>query len=74
MLAQFTAHNADAEHAKHNVFIQSVPLGRLVDPSDIAGAVSYLLSDAAGTGREQGFVALTKLYPNEKYCDTLCNT
>ncbi len=48
MLAQFTAHNADAEHAKYNVFIQSVPLGRLVDPSDIASAVSYLLSDAAG--------------------------
>ncbi|MFJ7661683.1 SDR family NAD(P)-dependent oxidoreductase [Lysinibacillus sp. NPDC097162] len=47
MLAQFTADGADAEQTKHNVFIQSVPLGRLVDPTDIAGAVNYLLSDAA---------------------------
>ncbi|MFJ7667012.1 SDR family NAD(P)-dependent oxidoreductase [Lysinibacillus sp. NPDC097195] len=47
MLSQFTADGADAEQTKHNVFIQSVPLGRLVDPTDIAGAVNYLLSDAA---------------------------
>ncbi|MFJ5789823.1 SDR family NAD(P)-dependent oxidoreductase [Lysinibacillus sp. NPDC093197] len=47
MLAQFTADGADTEQTKHNVFIQSVPLGRLVDPTDIAGAVNYLLSDAA---------------------------
>jgi 3-oxoacyl-[acyl-carrier protein] reductase len=47
MLAQFTADGADAEQTKHNVFIQSVPLGRLVDPTDIAGAVNYLLSDTA---------------------------
>lgn len=47
MLSQFTAHGADVEQTKHNVFVQSVPLGRLVDPSDIAGAVSYLLSDEA---------------------------
>ncbi|MGE7839769.1 SDR family NAD(P)-dependent oxidoreductase [Lysinibacillus sp. NPDC093712] len=47
MLAQFTAEGADEEQTKHDVFIQSVPLGRLVDPTDIAGAVNYLLSDAA---------------------------
>ncbi|MFJ7406411.1 MULTISPECIES: SDR family NAD(P)-dependent oxidoreductase [unclassified Lysinibacillus] len=47
MLAQFTAEGADAEQTKHDVFIQSVPLGRLVDPTDIAGAVNYLLSDAS---------------------------
>ncbi|EON72614.1 SDR family NAD(P)-dependent oxidoreductase [Lysinibacillus sphaericus] len=47
MLSQFTAHGADVEQTKHDVFVQSVPLGRLIDPSDIAGAVSYLLSDAA---------------------------
>jgi len=47
MLSQFTADGADAEQTKHNVFLQSVPLGRLVDPTDIAGAVKYLISDAA---------------------------
>ncbi|MFJ6207019.1 SDR family NAD(P)-dependent oxidoreductase [Lysinibacillus sp. NPDC092081] len=47
MLGQFTAQGADVEQTKQSVFVQSVPLGRLVDPSDIAGAVSYLLSDAA---------------------------
>ncbi|MFF2177636.1 SDR family NAD(P)-dependent oxidoreductase [Lysinibacillus sp. NPDC058147] len=47
MLAQFTAQGADIEQTKQSVFVQSVPLGRLVDPVDIAGAVSYLLSDAA---------------------------
>ncbi|KOS63412.1 glucose 1-dehydrogenase [Lysinibacillus agricola] len=47
MLSQFTAQGADIEQTKQSVFVQSVPLGRLVDPSDIAGAVSYLLSDAA---------------------------
>lgn len=48
MLAQFTAQGADIEQTKQSVFVQSVPLGRLVKPEDIAGAVSYLLSDAAG--------------------------
>ncbi|MFJ7979766.1 SDR family NAD(P)-dependent oxidoreductase [Lysinibacillus xylanilyticus] len=48
MLGQFTAQGADIEQTKQNVFVQSVPLGRLVNPSDIAGAVSYLLSDTAG--------------------------
>ncbi|MFY2308438.1 MULTISPECIES: SDR family NAD(P)-dependent oxidoreductase [Lysinibacillus] len=47
MLGQFTAQGADVEQTKQSVFVQSVPLGRLVKPSDIAGAVSYLLSDAA---------------------------
>ncbi|GAA3349109.1 glucose 1-dehydrogenase [Lysinibacillus sp. FSL M8-0216] len=47
MLGQFAAHGADVEQTKQSVFVQSVPLGRLVKPSDIAGAVSYLLSDAA---------------------------
>lgn len=48
MLGQFTPQGADIEQTKQSVFVQSVPLGRLVNPSDIAGAVSYLLSDAAG--------------------------
>ncbi|MFL1995932.1 glucose 1-dehydrogenase [Lysinibacillus irui] len=47
MLGQFAAQGADIEQTKQSVFVQSVPLGRLVKPSDIAGAVSYLLSDAA---------------------------
>jgi len=47
MLPQFTAQGADVEQTKQSVFVQSVPLGRLVNPSDIAGAVSYLLSDGA---------------------------
>ncbi len=47
MLSQFTAQGSDVEQTKQSVFVQSVPLGRLVNPSDIAGAVSYLLSDAA---------------------------
>ena len=47
MLSQFTAQGSDFEQTKQSVFVQSVPLGRLVNPSDIAGAVSYLLSDAA---------------------------
>jgi len=44
----FTPQGADIEQTTQSVFVQSVPLGRLVNPSDIAGAVSYLLSDAAG--------------------------
>jgi len=47
MLSQFTANDADVEQTRQEVFIQSVPLGRLVTPSDIAGAVCYLLSDVA---------------------------
>jgi len=47
MLGQFAAQGADVEQRKQSVFVQSVPLGRLVKPADIAGAVSYLLSDAA---------------------------
>lgn len=47
MLSQFTAAGADVEQTRKEVFVQSVPLGRLVTPSDIAGAVSYLLSDIA---------------------------
>lgn len=47
MLGQFAAQGADIEQTKQSVFVQSVPLGRLVNPSDIAGAVSYLLSDKA---------------------------
>ena len=47
MLSQFTANDADVEQTRQEVFIQSIPLGRLVTPSDIAGAVCYLLSDVA---------------------------
>lgn len=47
MLGQFAAQGADIEQTKQSVFVQSVPLGRLVNPSDIAGAVNYLLSNEA---------------------------
>lgn len=47
MLSQFAATGVDVEQTKKEIFVQSIPLGRLVTPSDIAGAVCYLLSDAA---------------------------
>lgn len=47
MLGDFTAAGADVEHTKQTVFRESVPLGELIRPEDIANAVSYLLSDGA---------------------------
>lgn len=47
MLGQFAAAGADIEEAKQQIFVQSVPLGRLVTPQDIANSVRFLLSDEA---------------------------
>ncbi|MGG0657366.1 SDR family NAD(P)-dependent oxidoreductase [Rummeliibacillus pycnus] len=45
MLGQFTASGADVEATKKEIFIDSIPLGKLIEPEDIANAVSYLISD-----------------------------
>ncbi|MGM9949454.1 MAG: SDR family NAD(P)-dependent oxidoreductase [Lysinibacillus sp.] len=47
MLGQFAAQDADVEQAKQQIFVQSVPLGRLIAPEDIANSVRFLLSDEA---------------------------
>ncbi|BAQ09064.1 short-chain dehydrogenase/reductase SDR [Bacillus sp. OxB-1] len=47
MLGDFTAAGADVEKTKQTVFRESVPLGELIRPEDIANAASYLLSDGA---------------------------
>lgn len=43
MLGQFAAVGADVEQAKAQIFASSVPLGRLIEPQDIANAVRFLL-------------------------------
>ncbi|WP_088007090.1 SDR family NAD(P)-dependent oxidoreductase [Indiicoccus explosivorum] len=45
MLGQFAASGTDAEQAKKEIFADSVPLGRLVKPDDIADSVIHLVSD-----------------------------
>lgn len=47
MLGQFAGENADIEAVKNDIFKQSVPLGELIQPEDIAHSVAYLLSDGA---------------------------
>ena len=47
MLGQFAATNADVTTVKNDTFKQSVPLGELIQPEDIAHSVAYLLSDGA---------------------------
>ena len=47
MLAQFTAAGESVDLMKEEVFIQSVPLGRLIEPQDIADGVLYLMSDGS---------------------------
>lgn len=47
MLGQFAASGADVETTKKQIFADSVPMGRLVAPSDIAESISYLISDRA---------------------------
>ncbi|MHA6260929.1 SDR family NAD(P)-dependent oxidoreductase [Sporosarcina sp. CAU 1771] len=47
MLGQFAGENADVAKMKEEVFRQSVPLGELIKPEDIAYSVAYLLSDGA---------------------------
>lgn len=47
MLGQFAATGADVETTKKQIFADSVPMGRLVAPTDIAESISYLVSDRA---------------------------
>ena len=47
MLGQFAQKGADIEKMKETVFKDSVPMGRLLEPQDIANSVKFLLSDEA---------------------------
>lgn len=47
MLGQFTAKDADIETTKETIFRKSVPLGRLIQPVDIANSLVYLCSNEA---------------------------
>jgi 3-oxoacyl-[acyl-carrier protein] reductase len=47
MLGQFSAEGASIDDTKKGVFENSVPLGRLLKPEDIAQSIKYLLSDEA---------------------------
>ena len=47
MLEEFTAKDKDFETVKENVFKKSVPLGRLIEPIDIANSLVYLCSREA---------------------------
>jgi 3-oxoacyl-[acyl-carrier protein] reductase len=49
MLGQFVSAGENIEESKKRIFQQSVPLGSLVKPSDIAHAVMYLCSEQART-------------------------
>lgn len=47
MLGQFSSKEAGEVELNKDVFTESVPLGRLIRPTDIAATVSHLLSDGA---------------------------
>lgn len=47
MLGQFAAKDADVEEAKESIFRKSVPLGRLIEPIDIANTLVFLCSKEA---------------------------
>lgn len=47
MLSKFTSKDADIEATKSNVFQKSVPMGRLIKPTDIANSLVYLCSNEA---------------------------
>jgi len=47
MLGQFTEEGGDVDEAKKEIFEKSVPLGRLIQPEDIAESIKFLLSDKA---------------------------
>ncbi|WP_243355043.1 SDR family NAD(P)-dependent oxidoreductase [Bacillus litorisediminis] len=47
MLAKFTPVNANPDDVKEETFRKSVPLGRLIQPEDIANAALYLSSNEA---------------------------
>jgi 3-oxoacyl-[acyl-carrier protein] reductase len=47
MLGQFTSKNSDVETTKETIFKKSVPLGRLIQPIDVAHSLVYLCSKEA---------------------------
>lgn len=47
MLGEFASKDSDIEAIKDSVFKKSVPLGRLIDPIDIANSLVYLCSKEA---------------------------
>ncbi|RKQ35815.1 SDR family NAD(P)-dependent oxidoreductase [Oceanobacillus halophilus] len=47
MLGKFTKEDGDVDEARKEIFEKSVPLGRLIQPKDIAGSIKFLLSDEA---------------------------
>ncbi|WP_251551263.1 SDR family NAD(P)-dependent oxidoreductase [Neobacillus muris] len=47
MLGKFSSKDADIESTKETVFKKSVPMGRLIDPLDIANSLVYLCSSEA---------------------------
>jgi 3-oxoacyl-[acyl-carrier protein] reductase len=47
MLNQFVQAGANVEASREQIFVQSVPLGRLIEPQDIANSVAFLLSEEA---------------------------
>ncbi|WP_067726110.1 SDR family NAD(P)-dependent oxidoreductase [Oceanobacillus damuensis] len=47
MLGKFTAAEAEIEDTKKEIFEKSVPLGRLIQPDDIANSIKFLLSEEA---------------------------
>lgn len=47
MLGQFSSEEADEVHLNKDVFAESVPLGRLIKPTDISATVTHLLTDGA---------------------------
>lgn len=47
MLGQFSGDGENVDDTKKEVFEKSVPLGRLLQPKDIANSIAFLLSDDA---------------------------
>lgn len=47
MLGEFTEEGGNVDATKKEIFEKSVPLGRLIEPKDIASSIKYLLSDDA---------------------------
>lgn len=47
MLGEFAAVGSDVGESKENIFLKSMPLGKLVTPEDIAHCAVYLSSDLA---------------------------
>ncbi|ASN06275.1 SDR family NAD(P)-dependent oxidoreductase [Virgibacillus necropolis] len=47
MLGEFVKKGSDVEDGKKEIFERSVPLGKLLQPTDIASSIKFLLSDEA---------------------------